>query len=131
MRWKFTATANLQSSFTNLNLAGTYDALGAAADALADANTYTDNAVSDLVNSAPAMLDTLGELATALQNNPDVIQNIQDVAAGKQDTLTAGEGIYIDNANVITGRQQSGGGLKFVFNEAARSEEHTSELQSH
>ena len=65
------------------------------------------------------MLDTLGELATALQNNPDIITNLQDVASGKQGTLTAGEGIYIDNDNVITGRQQSGGGLKFVFNEAA------------
>jgi hypothetical protein len=58
-------------------------------------------------------------LATALDNNPDIISNLQSVASGKQDTLTAGEGIYIDGSNVITGRQQSGGGLKFVFNEAA------------
>jgi hypothetical protein len=36
-------------------------------------------------------------LAAALQDNPDVIQNIQDVAAGKQDTLTAGNGIVIDD----------------------------------
>ena len=104
-------------------LASNYDAAGSATNAynnaLADANEYTDGKVSDLVNSAPALLDTLGELAAALQNNPDIITNLQDVASGKQDTLTAGEGIYIDNDNVITGRQQSGGGLKFVFNEAA------------
>ena len=94
-------------------------ATSAANNALASANTYTDGKVSDLVNSAPAMLDTLGELATALQNNPDIISDLQSIAAGKQGTLTAGEGIYIDGDNVITGRQQSGGGLKFVFNEAA------------
>jgi hypothetical protein len=58
-------------------------------------------------------------LATALDNNPDIISNLQSVASGKQDTLTAGEGIYIDGSNNITGRQQAGGGLKFVFNEAA------------
>ena len=117
-----TTAENNAKSYAD-SLASNYDPAGSANNAynnaLADANTYTDGKVSDLVNSAPAMLDTLGELATALQNNPDVITNIQNVAAGKQDTLTAGEGIYIDNNNVITGRQQSGGGLKFVFNEAA------------
>jgi hypothetical protein len=45
--------------------------------------------------------------------------NLSDGLALKQDNLTAGEGIYIDGSNTITGRQQSGGGLKFVFNEAA------------
>lgn len=39
--------------------------------------------------------------------------------ATKQDTLIAGDGIYIDSSNNITGRQQSGGGLKFVGAEAA------------
>lgn len=109
----------IDSAITNLNLSGTYDALGAADQALTDAKAYTDQEVSALVDGAPALLDTLNELAAALQDNPDVIQNIQDVAAGKQDSLTAGEGIYIDGDNIITGRQQSGGGLKFVFNEAA------------
>jgi hypothetical protein len=83
----------IDSAITNLNLSGTYDALGAADAALADANIYTDNAVSDLVGSAPALLDTLQELATALQDNPDVIANIQDVAAGKQNSFTAGAGL--------------------------------------
>jgi len=63
-----------------------YDASGAASTAEQNANLYTDNAVSGLVNSAPALLDTLGELATALQNNPDIITNLPDVAACKQDT---------------------------------------------
>ena len=92
-----TSESYTDTAITNLNLAGTYDALGAAASALADANEYTDGKVSDLVNSAPALLDTLGELATALQNNPDIISDLQDIAAGKQDTLQTGNGIVIDD----------------------------------
>jgi hypothetical protein len=87
--------------------------------AQAAAELHADNAIAALVDSAPATLDTLNELAAALQDNPDIIGDLQNIAAGKQDTLTAGEGIYIDANDVITGRQQAGGGLKFVFDEAA------------
>lgn len=83
-------------------LAGNYEAAGAAANALADANSYTDNAVAALVDGAPELLDTLNELAEALQDNPNVISTIQDVAAGKQDALTAGNGIDIDGSSNIT-----------------------------
>lgn len=72
----------------------------AIATAKGEANDYTDTAVANLVDGAPALLDTLNELAAALQDNPDVIANIQDVAAGKQDTLTAGTGIDITGATI-------------------------------
>lgn len=88
-------------------------------NAVAHAEGYTDNAVASLVDSAPELLDTLNELAAALQDNPNVISDLQDIAAGKQDALTSGEGIYIDGNNIITSRHYSGGGLKFVFDEAA------------
>lgn len=65
------------------------------ANAQANAATYTDTAISDLVDGAPATLDTLNELAAALQDNPDVIQDLQDIAAGKQNTLVAGTSIDI------------------------------------
>lgn len=65
--------------------------------AQAAAETHADEAVAALVDSAPAMLDTLNELAAALQDNPDVITDLQNVAAGKQDTLTTGNGIVIDD----------------------------------
>lgn len=65
-----------------------------------------------------------GIIVDGLQISIDtsVVATQTDLSNGlgdKQDTLTAGEGIYIDGDNIITGRQQSGGGLKFVFNEAA------------
>lgn len=83
------------------------------------ANTYTDDAVANVVGAAPALLDTLQELATALQDNPDVIQNIQDVAAGKQDTLTAGSNIDITGSTIsVTGLNS---GNISDFNSAALS----------
>jgi hypothetical protein len=69
-----------------------------------DAKDYADQAVANLVDSAPATLDTLNELAAALQDNPDIIGDLQDIAAGKQDTLTAGANIDITGATIsVTG----------------------------
>lgn len=113
------ANSYTDTAINNLNLAGTYDALGAADQALTDAKAYTDQEVAALVDGAPALLDTLNELAAAIADNPNYATDVANLVAGKQDALTAGEGIYIDGNNVITGRQQSGGGLKFVNNEAA------------
>lgn len=45
------------------------DPAGSAAKALSDAKTYTDTKLSDLVDSAPETLDTLNELAAALNDN--------------------------------------------------------------
>jgi hypothetical protein len=106
-------------------LAVNYDAAGSASTAETNAKDYTDDligdatvdgtsgntvtariatAVSDLVDSAPETLDTLNELAAALQNNPDIISDLQDIAAGKQDTLTAGDNIDITGATIsVTG----------------------------
>jgi len=106
-------------------LAANYDPAGSAATAETDARNYADEligdatvdgtagntvtariatAVSNLVDSAPATLDTLNELAAALQDNPDIISDLQDIAAGKQDTLTAGANIDITGATIsVTG----------------------------
>lgn len=61
---------------------------------------YVDTAVSDLVGAAPSTLDTLQELATALENNPDIIADLENVAAGKQNTLTPGANIDITNDTI-------------------------------
>lgn len=44
---------------------------GAASNALASAKSYADTAIANLVNSAPETLNTLGELATAIQAHED------------------------------------------------------------
>jgi hypothetical protein len=67
-------------------------------------DTEIGTAIANLVDSAPATLDTLNELAAALQDNPDIITDLQDIAAGKQDTLTAGANIDITGATIsVTG----------------------------
>jgi hypothetical protein len=82
----------ITTAITNLNLANTYDAKGAAAQALVDSKAYTDQEVSDLVGSAPALLDTLNELATAISNNPNYATDAANAVAGRVaksgDTMT-------------------------------------------
>ena len=129
----------ISNAISDLNLPNTYDAKGAAAQALTDAQNYADaqvqdsqttstttwssyktsteiglaeerakdhadDAVAALVNGAPAVLDTLNELAEALQDNPDIISDLQGIAAGKQNTLTPGANIDISNDTIsVTG----------------------------
>lgn len=46
---------------------------------------YVDNAIADLVNSAPEALDTLGELATALEEHENAYDALLETVGGKAD----------------------------------------------
>jgi hypothetical protein len=86
------ADTNLQSQIDALSLSSSTDisALEAAleqevldrqsgdAATLSSANTYTDGKVADLVNSAPAVLDTLKELADALGQDPNFATTVSN-----------------------------------------------------
>jgi len=96
------ANTYTNNAITALNLAGTYDALGAAAAAQTAANLYTDEKVADLVDGAPSLLNTLNELAEAIAENPNYATDVANLVAGKQDTLTAGANISIDGSDVIS-----------------------------
>ena len=45
--------------------------------------TYVNQKVADLVNSAPTTLDTLGEVATAIQNNATVVEALNSSIGNK------------------------------------------------
>ncbi len=45
--------------------------------------SYTDKAINDLINGAPTTLDTLKELATAIQNNKSVIDALNSAIGTK------------------------------------------------
>lgn len=45
--------------------------------------TYVDTKVANLVNSAPTTLDTLGEVATAIQNNESVVSALNSAIGNK------------------------------------------------
>lgn len=47
------------------------------------ANTYTDNKISALINGAPSTLDTLGEIATAMAANANVVDALDKAIGGK------------------------------------------------
>lgn len=59
------------------------DASGSAASALSSAKSYTDTKISDLINSAPTTLDTLGEIATAMEENADVVSALETAVGTK------------------------------------------------
>lgn len=73
-------------------LAVNYDAAGAAATAESNANSYTDTAVANLVDGAPALLDTLNELAAAINDDASfastITTSIGEKVAKAGDTMT-------------------------------------------
>jgi hypothetical protein len=92
--------------------AASYDAAGTAATAAGTAYTnaityagqYTDNAIASLVDSAPALLDTLNELAAAIGDDANFATTLTNSVALKQNTLTAGSNISITgNTIAVTG----------------------------
>lgn len=46
---------------------------------------YTDQKIADLIGGAPSTLDTLGEIAYAMRNNPDVVEALEDAIGRKAD----------------------------------------------
>lgn len=68
--------------------------------AYANANAYTDTKIANLINGAPETLDTLKEIADAMNNNADVVEAL-DEAIGKKanqaelDTHTGNDTIHI------------------------------------
>lgn len=49
---------------------------------------YVDQQVANLVNAAPETLDTLGELATAFEENKEVVEALDASITNKQDKIS-------------------------------------------
>lgn len=64
-------------------LLDTFEASGSADGAYAKAVSYTDTKIANLVNSAPATLDTLKELADAITSNQEVIDVLNSAITKK------------------------------------------------
>lgn len=76
--------AVLGAGSTQLDAAKEY-ADSKATSALTDAKAYTDTEVANLVGSAPDTLDTIQELAMALENNADILDVLRDAIGVKAD----------------------------------------------
>jgi hypothetical protein len=66
--------------------------------------TYVDDAIDNLVDGAPGLLDTLNEIAAAINDDANYFTTIANQIAGKQDTLHAGSNINITSNTIsVTG----------------------------
>ena len=67
---------------------GVYDVYGAAADALLDANLYTDAAIDAIVGEgASVTLDTIGEIAAAIEDNQDAMDLLNAAIGNKANVV--------------------------------------------
>lgn len=78
-----------------------------AADALTSANSYTDSAISSLVNGAPALLDTLKELADALGSDENFAVTIGNQISALDGRLDVIEGSDVTTGSVLWAKKQS------------------------
>lgn len=62
------------------------DPVGSAASALESAKSYTDTKIADLINGAPSTLETLDEIATAMADNADVVEALNEAIGSKVPT---------------------------------------------
>lgn len=91
-------TINGHALTANINLTAAdvgADAGGSAATALQNAKSYADQKIVDLVGGAPETLDTLKEVADALEANGDVVEAL-DAAIGTKASAEALQ-THIDN----------------------------------
>ena len=59
------------------------DSMGSAETALNDAKKYTDGKIADIINGAPSTLDTLSEIATAMDENKSVVDALDKAIVTK------------------------------------------------
>lgn len=88
-----------------------------AEEALTSAKGYTDTKIADLINGAPATLDTLGEIAQAMSDNKGVVDALDEAIGTKATTsdLTAHMG-NTSNPHSVTKAQV---GLSNVENKSS------------
>lgn len=67
----------------------------------ANANGYTDNKIAQLISGAPSTLDTLGEIARAMQKNDAVVDALEE-AIGRKANAAEFNSHEIDNIKHIT-----------------------------
>ena len=99
------AVNNLLNSYALTSALSAYvtsSALSASYLTATEVHTAVSSAVSSLVGSAPATLDTIQELSTALSNSPDTITNLATLVGQKasQSDLTALQ-------NTVNGKQNA------------------------
>lgn len=71
-------------------------------DTLSDIDSTIDGKIADLVNSAPETIDTLGEIAQAIEENQEVVDALDSAITNKVDKATANtmvKDVYINETS--------------------------------
>lgn len=68
---------------------------------------YTDQKIADLINGAPDTLDTLGELAQAMQDNADVVQALNQAIGNKANEVDFMGHANNDTIHIATSERQA------------------------
>lgn len=92
----YTPTASLDTTIGGYGYLKSADLSGYATEA------YVGTAIDNLVDGAPGLLDTLNEIAAAINDDANYATTITTALSGKQATLTASTGITIDGSNNIS-----------------------------
>lgn len=90
----YTPTSGLDSAVGGYGYLKSADLSGYATE------TYVGTAIDNLVDGAPGLLDTLNEIAAAIADDENYATTMTTALAGKQDELTAGNGIAIDGTTI-------------------------------
>jgi hypothetical protein len=85
----YTTTANLDTTVGGYGYLKSADLSGYATE------SYVGTAIDNLVDGAPGLLDTLNEIAAAINDDENYATTMTTALAGKQNNLTAGTGIDI------------------------------------
>lgn len=75
--------------------------------AYANSNAYTDQKIADLINGAPSTLDTLGEIAEAIKNNPGVSDALNEAIGSKADAAELDSHIQNDTIHITASERLS------------------------
>lgn len=86
---------------------GADNVVGSIAKSLKDSKDYTDAAISNIVNGAPALLDTLSELAAALGGDENFSVTVANQIAGLDTRLDVIEGADTVSGSVLWAKKQS------------------------
>ena len=108
------------------------DPAGSALESLIEAKSYADTAVAALVNSAPETLDTLGELATAFEENADMVATLDAAVtnkAEKSDLDNLADLVDL-NANAIESLQAQVLPTSLILADAITGKSYTIQIQN-
>lgn len=100
-------SANITLSASDVGADASGTATTKADAALASAKSYTDTKVAALVDSAPATLDTLAEVATAIQENETVVEALNSAIGNKVDKVS-GKGLSTNDYTTTEKNKLSG-----------------------